>query len=54
MEQGLCHLAADWDPSWECDPVFVDGTQPTAAEIAIDLARFPRSAAWMEPWMTET
>jgi hypothetical protein len=44
---GLCRIAANW----QREPVFRDGTRPTADEIAADLARFPRSARWMEPWM---
>ncbi len=47
MPDGLCQIAADW----QREPVFRDGTRPTADEIAADLARFPRSARWMEPWM---
>jgi hypothetical protein len=46
---GLCRIAADW----QREPVFRDGTRPTADEIAADLARFPRSARWMEPWMNK-
>ena len=51
---GLCHFAADWDPTWDGQPKFKDGSVPTASEIASDLKRFPRSAVWMEPWMTKT
>ena len=44
---GECRIAANW----QREPVFRDGTRPSADEIAADLARFPRSARWMEPWM---
>jgi hypothetical protein len=44
---GLCRITANWHR----EPVFRDGTPPTADEIAADLARFPRGARWMEPWM---
>jgi len=46
---GLCRIAANW----QRESVFRDGTRPTADEIAADLARFPRSARWMEPWMNK-
>jgi len=46
---GLCRITANWHR----EPVFRDGTPPTADEIAADLARFPRSARWMEPWMNK-
>lgn len=45
---GQCRIAADWEQR----PVFRDGTPPRREEIAADLARFPRSARWLEPWMT--
>jgi hypothetical protein len=47
MPDGQCRIAADWAR----EPVFRDGARPSADEIAADLARFPRSSRWMEPWM---
>lgn len=44
---GACHIAADWSAA----PKFWHGPEATAAEFAADLARYPRSARWMEPWM---
>jgi hypothetical protein len=48
---GFCTIAASWDPPWDAEPVFKDGSKPTTAEIDADLKRFPRSAGWMEKWM---
>ena len=47
LPDGLCQIAANW----EREPVFRDGTRPSADEIAADLIRYPRSARWMAPWM---
>lgn len=44
---GACHIAADW----EAEPKFWHGPAATAVEYAADLARYPRSVRWLEPWM---
>ena len=49
MPDGGCHIAADW----AAQPKFRDGSVPAVSDIAADLARFPRSSRWMEPWMTK-
>jgi hypothetical protein len=49
LPDGQCGITADW----QREPVFRDGTRPSADEIATDLARFPRSARWMELWMSK-
>ncbi len=46
---GECRIMADW----EAQPIFRDGSPPSAAEIAADLERFLRSERWIEPWMTK-
>jgi hypothetical protein len=45
---GRCRLVCNWQRK----PIFRDGQPPQPAEIGADLARFPRSARWLEPWMT--
>ena len=47
LPDGASHIAADW----AAEPKFRDGSSPQASDIAADLARFPRSDRWMEPWM---
>jgi hypothetical protein len=39
--------------SWEFEPEFRQGGRMTKAELAVDLARYPRSARWRQPWMDE-
>jgi hypothetical protein len=39
--------------SWEFEPEFRDGGRMTKAELDADLARFPKSPRWREPWMDE-
>jgi hypothetical protein len=39
--------------SWEFEPEFREGGRMTKAEFAADLARFPKSPRWREPWMDE-
>jgi hypothetical protein len=39
--------------SWEFEPEFREGPRMTKAEFDADLARFPKSARWREPWMDE-
>jgi hypothetical protein len=39
--------------SWEFEPEFREGGRMTKAELDADLARFPRSSRWREPWMDE-
>jgi hypothetical protein len=39
--------------SWEFEPGFESGGRITKAELAADLARFPRDPHYMEPWMDE-
>jgi hypothetical protein len=39
--------------SWEFEPGFEIGGRITKAELAADLARFPRDPRYMEPWMDE-
>ena len=51
---GFCQIIVNWDPDWDGEPVFRDGTRPTAAQIAADLKRFPKADNWMEPWMVKT
>jgi hypothetical protein len=46
---GHAEIAADWSIA----PKFKDGTMATKAELDADLARFPRSPRWREPWMDE-
>jgi hypothetical protein len=61
-ERGLWHSAslelsgagqAVIKASWEFEPNFSDGVRMTKAELDADLARFPRSPRWREPWMDE-
>lgn len=47
LPDGACRIAADW----EAEPKFRDGTNPSATDLAADLARFPRSSRWMEDWL---
>jgi hypothetical protein len=49
LPNGQCHIAANWGTR----PVFRDGAPPRPEDSAADLARFPRSARWLEPWMTQ-
>ena len=49
--EGYAEIIANWDPDWDGEPVFRDGSKPTVAQIAADLARFPKADNWMEPWM---
>jgi hypothetical protein len=46
---GLVWIPADW----EFEPSFETGGRMTRAELEADLARFPRSDRWREPWMDE-
>jgi hypothetical protein len=39
--------------SWEFEPEFREGGRMTKAELEADLARFPKSVCWREPWMDE-
>jgi hypothetical protein len=39
--------------SWEFEPEFREGGRMTKAELDADLARFPRSPRYREPWMDE-
>jgi hypothetical protein len=39
--------------SWEFEPEFREGGRMTKAEFEADLARFPKSPRWREPWMDE-
>jgi hypothetical protein len=39
--------------SWEFEPEFRAGGRMTKAEFDADLARFPKSPRWREPWMDE-
>jgi hypothetical protein len=61
-ERGLWHSAslelyttgkAVIKASWEFEPGFREGGRMTKAELDADLARFPRSPRYMEPWMDE-
>lgn len=47
MPDGVCQLAADW----ESEPKFFHGPPPTAAELAGEFKRFPKSERWMREWM---
>jgi hypothetical protein len=43
-----------WIPvDWEAEPTFETGGRVTRAELDADLAKFPRSDRWYEPWMDE-
>lgn len=44
---GGCRIAADWS----AEPKFRDGSKAADSDFAADLALFPRSGRWMEPWM---
>ena len=44
-------IIANWDPDWDGEPVFRDGSVPTAAQLKADLERFPKAENWVEPWM---
>lgn len=46
---GACQIAADWSAA----PKFWHGAPATAAELAADQSRFPKSPRWREPWMDE-
>lgn len=46
---GACHIAADWSPA----PKFWHGPAATAAELASEHKRFPKSDRWIESWMRE-
>jgi hypothetical protein len=46
---GVAQLAGDW----ESEPGFEAGGRVTKAELDADLARFPRSPRWREPWMDD-
>lgn len=39
--------------SWEFEPGFREGGRMTKTEFEADLARFPKSPRWREPWMDE-
>jgi hypothetical protein len=61
-ERGLWHSAslevsgagqAVIKASWEFEPEFREGGRMTKAEFEADLARFPKSPRWREPWMDE-
>jgi hypothetical protein len=61
-ERGLWHSAslevsgagqAVIKASWEFEPDFRNSGRMTKAELDTDLARFPRSPRWREPWMDE-
>jgi hypothetical protein len=39
--------------SWEFEPGFESGGRITKAELAADLARFPRDPRYREPWMDD-
>jgi hypothetical protein len=61
-ERGLWHSAslelsavgqAVIKASWEFEPEFRNGGRITKAEFEADLARFPKSQRWREPWMDE-
>jgi hypothetical protein len=39
--------------SWEFEPEFREGGRMTKAELDADLARYPRSPRYREPWMEE-
>ncbi len=61
-DRGLWHSASlrihpdglVWIPAdWEFEPCFETGGRMTRAELESDLARFPRSDRWREPWMDE-
>jgi hypothetical protein len=39
--------------SWEFEPEFREGGRMTKAEFEADLARFPKSPRWREPWMDQ-
>jgi hypothetical protein len=39
--------------SWEFEPEFREGGRMTKAEFEADMARFPKSPRWREPWMDE-
>jgi hypothetical protein len=39
--------------SWEFEPEFREGGRMTKAEFEADLAQFPKSPRWREPWMDE-
>jgi hypothetical protein len=49
FEEGYVLLKA----SWEFEPQFREGGRITKAELAVDLARFPRDPRYMEAWMDE-
>lgn len=46
---GTCQIPADWSSP----PKFFHGPPATGAELAAELAKFPRSPRWREPWMAE-
>lgn len=46
---GTCQIPADWSSP----PKFFHGPPATAAELAAEFAKFPKSPRWREPWMTE-
>ena len=46
---GHAQITADWAAA----PKFRDGRPITRDEFAADMARCPRSEAWIEPWMTK-
>lgn len=60
--RGLWHQATLWlhadghaeiAAGWDTKPEFSEGGPITKAELDADLARFPKSARWREPWMDE-
>lgn len=46
---GMCQIAADWGS----EPKFWHGPAATAAELAREHKRFPKSPRWREAWMDE-
>lgn len=46
---GTAQITADW----AAEPKFRDGRDITRDEFAADCTRFPRSDAWIEPWMAK-
>jgi hypothetical protein len=46
---GLVQICGDWDS----EPKFTSGGPATKADLALDLARFPRGPGWLQPWMAQ-